>query len=232
LHPGRWRFLSGRGAHRDRQSLKWCGSRLFEREGAKNRGQVMRGRKGLSHVIIVFIGIAIGIGISLLAGQFLCYADSGTLLSSRPRKFGDIKVLATENHKNQNVYKTLMMSKNDFPFLAINQNEPDKIDVLVLLNDKEKAVLSMKPLDTPGRWGQVMYGRSNEAGKLMGDVFVDIDFDGQFDVKHVMDDKGERVSAFILINDVWQEVSSFSIKDMKAGSGEKTYIFDSNTGWR
>ena len=154
-----------------------------------------------------------------------------------PRTFGDIKVLSREpfggeGGEGQNIYKTLMMTKDDIPFLTINQNEPGKIDVLVLLNDREEAVLSMKPLAASGKWGQIMYGKSNEAGNLVGDVFVDIDFDGQFDVKHVMDDNGKRLSVSIFIDGSWQEVDRCSVKEMRADIGQTRYTFDPNSGWR
>lgn len=202
----------------------------------------MKKGKILFAVIVLLIGIVIGIAISLSTGAILSCKYHSTMLTSRHKTFGDIKIWAQKplvaedvdvpSGFYQEAHKLLWMTKNDVPFLMISQNEAAKTTGLYLLKNKDEPILCLEPLGPPGRWGRAKYSGGNGTGKPVGDVFVDIDFDGHFDFKLVFDSDGKRISRSMFVDGSWQKVDRCSIKNMKVAIGEKIYIFDPNSGWR
>jgi len=199
----------------------------------------VKGRRTLSTIINLFLGVAIGFAIALLIGLIRVHAEGGKPLMS-PRTFGNIKIWAqkpevaegTEVPSGfyQEANKMLWMTKDDTPFLMITQNEAGKIDRLHLLKNKDEPVLFMTSLNSPGKWGRATYSCGGGTGKPVGDALIDIDFDGRFDFNLVVDNEGRRVSRSIFTDGVWQKVDRCSIKQMKAAIGQTWYTFDPNTG--
>ena len=195
----------------------------------------MRKRKTLSTIIILLVGIVVGFTVAVLIGTYFNYRDPYTLLRGHPKRFGDIKIVALKPldfEEDEDVDKVLMMTKDDVPFLVISQNESGKVSDLTLLRDRDTPVFRMKPLSTQGKWGQAIYSGSNEAGKAVGDVLIDIDFDGRFDFRLVLDSEGERISRSIFIDGSWQSVNYCNPDEMIATLGQTKYIFDPNSGWQ
>ncbi|MBA7661042.1 hypothetical protein ES703_69052 [subsurface metagenome] len=201
----------------------------------------MKSQRGLSTIKLLTVGIVIGVAITILFGLILCYIE-GEALSIEPKTFGDIKVWAqkplvaegTEVPAGfyQEAHKLLWMTKDDSPFLMIAQNEAGKATGLYLLKNKDEPVLCLEPLSSLGKWGRAKYSRGNGTGKAVGDVFVDIDFDGQFDFKLALDSSGNLISRSIFVNGSWQKVDRCSIKKLQAAIGQTMYTFDPNSGWR
>jgi len=194
----------------------------------------MEKRRTLSTIVILFIGIVIGFAIVLLIGAIGSYVHPVTSLTW-PKKFGDIKIfshkpLAVEGTIAQDIDEMLVMAKNNTPFLVIFKNKAGKITRLDLLNDKERPVFSIEPLGAPDKWGKAAYRGYNEAGELAGDDFEDINFDGHFDIRHIFDDTGKKVSRYIYIDQDWKKVDRCDFK--KAIADTTTYVFDFNDGWR
>lgn len=199
----------------------------------------MKNQKGSSTIIIFFIGIAIGILIIILTGLFLSYTDSGSVLSHHPKTFGDIKVWVqkppvTEVPSGfyQEVDKMLWMTKNDVPFLIISQNEAGKTTDLYLLKNKDEPVLCLEPSSSPGKWSYAKYSGGDGTGKPVGDVFVDIDFDGHFDFKLALDSSGNLISRSIFVDGSWRKVDRCSIKAKRAAIGQIMYSFVPSSGWQ
>lgn len=77
-------------------------------------------------------------------------------------------------------------------------------------------VLFLKASDKPGVWRPAAYTPSvvpiyDEKGKLarwrmIGETYLDFDFDGQFDAKEVLNDKSVLVSESIFIKGEWREL--------------------------
>lgn len=196
----------------------------------------MKKKETFRTIILLLIGIFIGFAIVLFIGAIGSYVYPVTTLTW-PKKFGDIIIWAkkppnVEGTADPNVYKMLWMKKNDIPFLMITQNEAGRNTDLFIFNDKKHPVFSLESLDTPSKWGQARYCGDNQAGKIVGDVFVDIDFDGRFDVKYVKDSDGKYASVSIFVDGSWQRVNHCNAKDMTAILGETKYTFDPNSGWR
>jgi len=122
-------------------------------------------------------------------------------------------------------------------------------------------VLIMEASDKPGVWHKVKYAPAiaavyDDKGKLVrwravGEVYDDLDFDGQLDAKQIWDDKSVVVSESIFIKGEWRElgrmdstgrfdkrVGAYDPNDLSAytrdvDGGKKTYFdFVRGKGWR
>ena len=195
-----------------------------------------------SSLMILLAGIAIGIVILLSIGAILSWIDPGTELTGHFKTFGDIKVSAykssvVEDEKipeefYQEANKMLLMTKDNIPFLMIHQDKEGEISNLYLLRGNYDPVLTMQPSKSPGKWFQASYGMSDGTGKPIGETFIDIDFNGSFDFKILMDDIGNLLSRSIHLDGVWEEVDKCNINAKRAAIGQSRYIFDPNLDWR
>jgi hypothetical protein len=183
-----------------------------------------------------FLGMIIGAIVLFVVNIYLDYKRE---LTTRHRTFGDIEIWAQKPIVSegeevpadfyQKTDKVLWMTKDGAPFLMILKDVKDKIRVLFLLKNIGEPVVTLEPLDVPGKWGKAIY-MNHRKGKPVGDMFVDLDFDGRFDVKAVTDSNGNRVSHSIFINNNWQIDDYFSLEEMKAKVGRTKYLFDPNCG--
>ena len=209
-------------------------ARNMRDEGNLRKGKAMsKGKVSLGIIVTFFVGVFVGMAIALLGGAILCYIDPGVDLTETPGTFGDIKVWAKEPPDVEGIltelgiHRTLLMTKNKELLLMVTQNEAGENIDLSLFDNTEYPIFKMEFLNTPGKWDNASYAGRNR----VGDLFFDIDFDGHFDVKYVMDDNGKIISANIFINDKWQRVNNCRAKDKTAILGETKYIFDANSGW-
>lgn len=160
-------------------------------------------------------------------------------LTSMHKTFGDIEIWAQkpiipEGEEvpvdfHQKTDRILWMTKDGAPFLMIAKDMNDRISGMYLLKNKDEPVMTLEPSNFPGKWGKASYSNCRK-GKPVGDVFIDINFNGCFDVKVVTDGNGNRVSRSIFINNNWQLVDHLSVEKMKAAIGETEYVFDPNAG--
>lgn len=151
----------------------------------------MEKRSGLSTIFVLLIGIAIGIAITILFGMILYYIE-GETLSTEPKTFGDIKVWAAKvSGVKKDVSKMMFMAKADTPFLSVRMDKAGKVAHLSLLDEKERVCFTMTASTEPNKWKRIIYGGYNEAGIPSGEMFVDINFDGHFDIRNVLDDSGQ-----------------------------------------
>ena len=191
----------------------------------------------------LFMGIGIGsVATFILFVIIGCFIDSDTLLTDEPVVFGDIKIWVEEpliidgtkvpSGLYQGSHRKLWMTKDNIPFLMISQNEAAKTAGLLLLKNEHQPILCLDALEYPGQWGQAIYSSGGEEiDKPVGDVLVDIDFDGHFDFKLVFDYDGKNISRSIFIDKAWHEVEHCSIEQGKAVIAEEIYTFDPNSGW-
>lgn len=202
----------------------------------------MKNRKTLFTMIILVIGTVIGVAIFLPTGTLLGYVESAKSLSPQPKTFGDIKVWAqkplvaegTEVPTGfyQEAHTLLWMTKDDIPFLMISQNEAGKTTGLYLLKNKDEPVLCLEPSSSPGKWSYAKYSGGDGTGKPLGDVFIDIDFDGHFDFKLALDGGGNFISRSIFVDGSWRKVDRCSIKAKRAAIGQIMYSFVPVFGWQ
>lgn len=197
----------------------------------------MKSQRGLSTIKLLAVGIFIGFAIIILLGFILSYyVDPGTMLTGDPKTFGDIKVwvyqpVDVESNAGQDVSKMMFMTKSNALFLSVRMNKAGEIAHLSLLDEKKRVCFTMKASAEPDKWERAIYaGNSNGDDYTIGEMFVDINFDGHFDVKHVFDDTGKKVSMSIYIDGIWKQVDRCN--NRKAISGQTAYVFDKNSGWQ
>jgi len=171
----------------------------------------MENRSGSSTIFVFLIGIAIGVAITILFGMILYYIE-GETLSIEPKTFGDIKVWATKVSGVKDVSKMMFMAKADTPFLSVHMDKVGKVAHLSLLDEKERVCFTMTASTEPSKWEHIIYGGYNEAGIQSGEMFVDINFDGHFDTRNVLDGSGKKVSRYIYIDQIWQQVTVVTLE--------------------
>lgn len=194
----------------------------------------MKSQRPLSKVIVLLIGMCVGITVTVFAGAILSYLDPGTLLTSRPKIFGDIKIFVYEPNALEatmlhDITKTMVMTKSDTPFLSIAMDRAGKISNLSLLDGDSKLRFTMTASSELGKWEDAIYAGGGGTGRTTGGMYVDIDFDGHFDVKNVFDDSGKKISQHIYMDGIWQQVDRCNFE--KAVSGEARYVFTASSGW-
>jgi len=204
----------------------------------------MKNRKVIS-TINFFIGVAIGTFMTLLLLYIgaRSYSTSRTELTNRQRTFGDIKIWVQNPIPDDNFNvpeeflqkhsKELWMTKDDVPFLLISQDNDNKASCLYLVKNNKEPVFYMSPFGSLGKWGRATYSKGSGKGYPVGDVFIDIDFDGHFDFKMLIDEKRKPIFRSIFVDGSWQNIDHFSIEKMKAAIGQTLYAFDPNDGsWK
>ncbi len=195
----------------------------------------MKKRRTLSTIKLLLVGIAIGFASTILFGLVL-YCIEGDELPMEPKTFGDIKIWAqdtsgVEDTTALDVSKMMFMTKADVPFLSVRMDKDGQVAHLSLLNEKGRVCLTMMASTEPDKWQRVIYaGGDGNGDYTVGEMFVDINFNGHFDVKRVFDDTGEKVSSYIYIDQDWKKVDRCDLK--KAIADTTTYVFDFNDGWR
>ena len=119
------------------------------------------------------------------------------------------------------------MRKNRIPFLYAEENKDEKVTDVSVMGENESIRLTIKASEKPGKWEKAIYGCTK--GYTSGEQYIDIDFDGQFDVKHFYDESGTLISKHIYLGKVWKRVES--LEKGKAILDEKTYVFSKEAGW-
>lgn len=215
-------------------SYRYFGNSVSPQE-VRERKQVMKGQKTLSTIKLLLVGIAIGFASTILFGLVL-YCIEGDELSMDPKTFGNIKVWVQETPSAEDtmaldVSKMMFMAKADVPFLSVRMDKDGQVAHLSLLNEKGRVCLTMMASTGPDKWERVIYaGGDGNGNYTVGEMFVNINFNGHFDAKHVFDDTGKKVARYIYIGHIWKQVNRCN--DRKAALGQTKYTFDPNSGWR
>jgi len=189
-------------------------------------------KKGLIRNLIYFLSGIIASVIILVVAFMLDTKDGEVIPLNTPRFFGDIKVwverASANQEENYNISKAMYMAKDGKPFLVVDMNNAGKVVGLSLL-EGESIRFTMTASEEPGKWERGIYGGGGY-GYTTGESYVDINFDGHFDVKHIFDNSGRKIASEICVNGTWQQVEHGNLQ--KAVSDQATYIFDTDSGWR
>jgi len=186
-------------------------------------------------MIILSVGFVVGVAVLILIGAIGSYIHPVTSLTW-PKKFGDITIFVREAADCEDVFfqedidQMLFMAKADVPFLTIGLDNSGKINGLSLLDNRGKLCFTMTPSTDSVRWEGAIYASQDDNDNTVGEMFVDVNFDGHFDIRHIFDDTGKKVSRYIYIDQDWKKVDRCDFK--KAIADTTTYVFDFNDGWR
>jgi len=73
--------------------------------------------------------------------------------------------------------------------------------------------------------------RTSYGGKDSGEVYWDLDCDGQYDMKFVLDSNGNREARYIFMDSAWKPVDKGDFENGVAVSGRERFVFEAGTGW-
>lgn len=183
----------------------------------------------------ILLGIIIGIVLVLLFGAVLSYLKPATLIE-QPKKFGDIRIWVERYPEvmppvqSDAVSEMLFMAKSGKLFLSIRMRQDGDIVSMSLLNGQGHVCFTVRASEEVGFWEQAIYVGSNDEGIEPEDMFVDIDFDGHFDIRNVFDGSGNKIAMYIYVDGMWKTVSRYNFS--RAIGEENVYIFNRQEGWR
>jgi hypothetical protein len=200
-------------------------------------------KREILYILLGFVAGVISVS-AILVLAFMIDTKAGEIVPlNSPRYFGrDIKIWIEKTPAKQreafDISTALRMSKNGIPFFMIWLDKAGEVTNLAL-NGRDNLCFNMRSSSGSGKWEHGVYSghrhgvydghRYNEDIRE-GEMYVDIDFDGQFDAKYTFDELGKLISKHIYLNGIWKEINSFENK--KAILGQTTYVFDANSGWR
>lgn len=185
-------------------------------------------------------GVAFGIMLSMGAAKILSLGSGAHPLVINTISSGDIKVQVQESgadqtqmefqDSNQDGGFEVWMTRDDVPFLLLNQDEDGQTSALYLLGAEKRPIVWMEQ-GSSGKWQRATYSSNFRSPEHHNVLFHDIDFDGQFDFKLTAD--GKEIARYILLDDAWAKVNSCSTDAGAASIDDYAYVFDVNTGlWR
>lgn len=194
----------------------------------------MQKRRVLIFCLGLLAGIAIGFGIAVLIGAIARYRDSGTPFAG-PKTFGEVKVAVADmsndaNGNSDNISHMMLITRAGTPFLGIDIDGTGRVKAVSVVGEEKTVIFTMNAREGLAGWEKAIYGgRRNAAKHTVGEMYIDINFDGQFDIKSLFDDNGQKICRYIYLGGTWREVNRYT--DKNAVFGEKLYIFDPNSGW-
>jgi len=186
-------------------------------------------------IITLIVGILIGLGLVVLSGGILSYVHPETELTGFPKTYGDIKIWCAEIddvtvRDGHDVSNMMYMAKDNISFLAVDMDKEGKVRSLSLLDEQGDILFTVEASPEPGKWEKAIYAGSNGTDHTTGEMYMDINFDGHFDAKHIFDDTGEKVAGYIYIDKKWVEVGERGFWD--DGTEKDGYIFNKDSGWQ
>jgi len=174
----------------------------------------------------MLIGVLFGLPIGSML--VLCIMGNKQLPIEKLRfmKFGDITIYSiTRKDPNNGLSEELLMKKDKRLFLSVKKNTLGRLSDLILSDGRDNIILTLKPSSKHGKWVSAHYG-SND---LIGESYIDINFDGHFDIKAILDAE-VKMQRSIYFQHKWKQMDRF--ENQKAVSGSDTFFFDMNSGWQ
>jgi hypothetical protein len=109
----------------------------------------------------------------------------------------------------------------------VTEHQEEQPEFLCLLHGKE-----------PGKWAPLLYMDTHSENDPNIQTYIDIDFDGQFDVrghyKHKLEDYWSVERPWIFAEGQWREVASWMGRErarVRDGQRTQEYVFEPNEGW-
>lgn len=175
----------------------------------------------------LLIGLLFGLPIGCLITLGIIGMVQQPIENPRIMSFGDLTIRATiPKDPNDEFVEELWLAKAGRPFLFARRNNLGEVKRLILTNGKSDVILTLRASRAAGRWYSAMYGPSD----LIGELYQDIDFDGQFDIRKKIDNNGKVQSNHIYYEENWKKFDVF--KEQKVISGNDTFTFQKDSGWQ
>jgi hypothetical protein len=180
-------------------------------------------KRWVSYIIVFIAGIVLGIILCMALAFYNIHQEMGKTLIG-PRIFGDIRVVPAELPAGE---KALSLEKDKVRFMVVIQDPNGTTKSVSTVNKAEQGGYMMQPLQGPGEW-MCSYGCSLIEEKVKGELYLDLNFDGQFDTKYVFDGNGKKVY-WIFFDGDWHKVVGANYQ--RARDDSITFRFDPNSGW-
>jgi hypothetical protein len=149
---------------------------------------------------------------------------------TRMMKFGDITISnITTRDVTDEIAGELVMMKEGRSFFYAKRNKLGEVTDLALADGNDHIIFTMKASQESGKWESANYGPS-ENGRPTGDLYMDIDFDGRFDMKLSFDHNGKLRDRYISYYRTWKQVDRF--ENQTAFSESNTFTFRKDLGWQ
>lgn len=185
----------------------------------------MQKSRSLLRLVLGVIAIAAG---SIFVIVWIVTGWPGTgEISLRPKAFKNLEV--SVRHEGED--DVLSISDKGRPLLLISKRSDEDSMDLELINKRETNVFSLTFVPNKDLWRIANYTHYKESGAGAGHELIDIDFNGQFDVKLLVGANGTIESYKIFLEDSWKEVDDIAPYEMEAFAGKLKYIFEDDEGW-
>lgn len=190
--------------------------------------------------LIFCCGILCGIGVTFLFLFFFFLLDPHKRELRSYKTFCDsrIDVYKQPDSDEQKPYRMLAFQKNTIPFMYIYADENNKVCKISIVRfdaERPNVVFSMETDQSSGQWTQADYGNFDPQNSTFrpGYGYEDIDFDGNFDIKFLLNEDGKSTSASIFLNDQWLQVEHWNAEKRLATVNKTLYIFaPEHGGWQ
>lgn len=175
----------------------------------------------------ILIGILFGLPIGCLVTLGILGMVQQPIEKPRIMRFGDVAIkVRIPKDPNDQFVEELWLTRHDRLFLFARRNKLGEVDRLILSDGKDKVILTLRASSKPGKWLSALYGPSD----LVGELYQDIDFDGQFDLKTKIDCNDKVQSKHIYYEETWTKIDT--LQEDKAISGTNTFTFQKDSGWQ
>ncbi len=175
----------------------------------------------------VLIGLLLGLPIGCVITLFVMGIALTPSENPRFMKFGDITISAIkERDANDQFAEELVITKDSRPFSWMSRNSLGEVTDFVLADGMNNVILALEASPKPGRWVSANYGPPD----LIGESYHDEDFDGNFDIKLVLDNTNNTPSRYIYFKGTWKKIDRF--QKPKAFLGSDIFTFYANSGWQ
>ncbi len=182
-----------------------------------------------SKLSLTIVGVLLGCLIGSVITFSIMRIPKQSIENPRIMKFGDITISAlVPNDANDMYAEELTLYKNDREFLFTTRNSLDEVHNLCLGDGPHNFILSLEASKKPGKWRIASYGSLDPKCEQ----YVDINFDGQFDVRALMNKNEEIISRYIYYDGVWKQAESSQKYKNKAVSGSDIFTFHKDYGWQ
>ena len=184
-------------------------------------------RRTLNEIIriIVYGGVGAFIGIV----SFALITIELRKVRGQVLQFGDCKIIAfTSQEPNESTTHELAICKIDnIPFLWAYKGRDGEVKELAIADgfNSKNQIFKVNSSGLGKGWTHGLYGRPD----LNQEFYIDLDFNGQFDVKSILDPNGKSIRK-IYYNGEWLLLDRFSKKS--AFSNNRGYSFKEKVGWQ
>jgi len=187
-----------------------------------------------SKLACMLVGILLGCLIGCVVTLSIMRTPKQSIKNPRIMKFGDITISAEiPSDANDTYAEELTLKKNDKIFLYAFRNSLNKVPRLSLADGDHGIILMLYASKETGKWNNVCYSTPD----MIGDEYIDIDFDGKFDIKVSFGNNSEVLSSHINYNGVWKKIDGLLEqhnvgRPRNAISGSDIFTYHKDSGWQ